>query len=80
MTNNNTNESNTMSKFENFITSIDCTKEIAISGRGVKNGWKHTTTANNVSINGDRVMLYDHKIKRYIHTLQSDLTNFEIVG
>ena len=80
MTNNNTNESNTMSKFENFIASIDCTKEITISGFACKSNWIHTTTANNVSINGDRVMLYDHKIKRYIHTLQSDLKSFEIVG
>ena len=69
-----------MSKFENFITSIDCTKEIAISGFACKSNWIHTTTANNVSINGDRVMFYDHKIKRYIHTQQKDLKSFEIVG
>jgi len=80
MTNNNTNESNTMSKFENFIASIDCTKEITICGIGYKSNWVHTTTANNVSINGDRVMFYDHKIKRYIHTQQKDLKSFEIVG
>jgi hypothetical protein len=67
-----------MTKFENFIATIDCTNEITISGFGCKSNWVHTTTANNVSINGDRVMFYDHKIKRYIHTQQKDLKSFEI--
>ena len=69
-----------MGKFENFIASIDCTKEIKINGFGCKSNWIHTTTANNVSINGDRVMFYDHKIQRWIHTQQKDLKSFEIVG
>jgi hypothetical protein len=69
-----------MSKFENFIASIDCTKEITISGIGYKCGFKHTTTPNNVSINGDRVMFYDHKIQRWIHTIQKEIKSFEIVG
>jgi hypothetical protein len=80
MKNNNTNESNTMTNFENFITNTDSTANITISGIGYKSNWVHTTTANNVSINGDRVMFYDHKIKRWIHTQQKDLKSFEIVG
>jgi len=80
MTNNNTNESNIMTKFEKFIASVDCTTELKISGFACKSNWVHTTTANNVSTNGERVMFYDHKIKRWIHTQQKDLKSFEIVG
>jgi len=67
-----------MSKFENFIASIDCTYEIKISGIGYKSNWVHTTTANNVSINGERVMFYDYKIQRYIHTQIKDIKSFQI--
>jgi len=80
MTNNNTNESNTMSKFENFIASVYRPAELKITGSACKVDWVHTTTANNVSINGERVMFYDHKIQRWIHTQQKDLKSFEIVG
>jgi hypothetical protein len=69
-----------MTKFENFIASVDCTAELKISGSACKVNWVHTTTANNVSTNGERVMFYDHKIKRWIHTQQKDLKSFEIVG
>mgnify|MGYP003150991848 CR=1 FL=1 len=69
-----------MTKFENFINSVDCTANIIVKGIGVKSDWVHTTTPNNVSINGERVMFYDHKIQRWIHTQQKDLKSFEIVG
>ena len=69
-----------MTKFEKFIASVDCTAELKISGTACKADWVHTTTANNVSTNGERVMFYDHKIQRWIHTQQKDLKSFEIVG
>jgi len=67
-----------MTNFQNFINSVDCTANITVSGNACKCGWVHTTTANNVSINGDRVMLYDHKIKRYVHTQIKDIKSFEL--
>ena len=69
-----------MTNFQNFINSVDCTANITVSGNACKCGWVHTTTANNVSINGDRVMFYDHKIQRWIHTQQKDIKSFEIAG
>ena len=63
--------------FENFIANTDSTANIIVKGIGVKSDWVHTTTPNNVSINGERVMLYDHKLQRYIHTTQKDLKSFE---
>ena len=67
-----------MTNFQNFISSVDSTANITISGSACKIGWVHTTTANNVSINDDRVMFYDHKIKRYIHTQIKDLKSFKL--
>ena len=67
-----------MTNFQNFISNVDSTTNITVTGNGVKCGWVHTTTANNVSINGDRVMLYDHKIKRYIHTQIKDIKSFKL--
>ena len=67
-----------MTNFQNFISNVDSTANITVSGYGVKCGWVHTTTANNVSIDGDRVMLYDHKIKRYIHTQIKDIKSFKL--
>ena len=67
-----------MTNFQNFISSVDSTANITISGSACKIGWLHTTTANNVSINDDRVMFYDHKIKRYIHTQIKDLKSFKL--
>lgn len=67
-----------MTNFQNFINSVDCTANIIVSGNACKCDWVHTTTANNVSIDGDRVMLYDHKIKRYIHTQIKDVKSFEL--
>ena len=67
-----------MTKFENFIASVDCTAELKISGSACKVNWVHTTTANNVSINGERVMFYDYKIQRYIHTQIKDIKSFQI--
>ena len=67
-----------MTNFQNFISNVDSTANITVTGNGVKCDWVHTTTANNVSINGDRVMLYDHKIKRYVHTQIKDIKSFEI--
>lgn len=67
-----------MTNFQNFINSVDCTANIIVSGKGVKCGWVNTTTANNVSIDGDRVMLYDHNLKRYVHTQIKDIKSFEL--
>ncbi|MCP4773253.1 MAG: hypothetical protein GY880_03335 [Planctomycetaceae bacterium] len=69
-----------MTNFQKFIASVDSTANITISGTACKCGWVHTTTANNVSIDGDRVMFYDHKIKRWVHTQQKDLISFDLVG
>ena len=67
-----------MTNFQNFISSVDSTANITISGSACKIGWVHTTTANNVSIDNGRVMFYDHRIKRWIHTKEKDLISFEI--
>jgi hypothetical protein len=67
-----------MTNFQNFISSVDSTANITISGSACKIGWVHTTTANNVSIDNGRVMFYDHKIQRWIHTQIKDLKSFEI--
>ena len=63
--------------FQNFINSVDCTANIIVEGIGVKSDWVHTTTPNNVSINGERVMFYDHKLQRYIHTTEKDIKSFK---
>lgn len=68
-----------MTNFQNFISNVDSTANVLfvlVDDLGYMD--VHTTTANNVSINGDRVMLYDHKIKRYIHTQIKDIKSFEI--
>ena len=67
-----------MTNFQNFISNVDSTANIIVSGSACKVGWVNTTTANNVSIDGDRVMLYDHKIKRYIHTQIKDIKSFKL--
>ena len=67
-----------MTNFQNFINNVDSTANITISGSACKIGWIHTTTANNVSIDNGRVMFYDHRIKRWIHTQEKDLISFEI--
>ena len=67
-----------MTNFQNFISSVDSTANITISGSACKIGWVHTTTPNNVSIDGKRVMFYDHKIQRWIHTQEKDLISFKL--
>jgi len=69
-----------MTNFQNFITNTDSTANITISGIGYKCGFKYTTTPNNVSINGERVMFYATCAKRYIHTIQKEIKSFEIAG
>ena len=71
-----------MTNFENFIANTDSTATITISGIGYKCGFKHTTTPNNVSINGDRVMFLatDFPSGRYVHTIQKEIRKFEIVN
>ena len=66
-----------MTNFENFIANTDSTADIIIKGIGPKCDWIHTTTPHNVSINGERVILYVPHAKRYIHTTQKDLRYFK---
>lgn len=66
-----------MTNFENFIANTDSTANIIIKGIGVKCDWIHTTTPNNVSINGERVIFYVPNLQRYIHTTQKDLRYFK---
>ena len=70
-----------MRPFEQFIASCidDNTSEIKIAGKGCKSDWVHTTKVDSVIIRSQWVQFYDHKIMRFIHTDQKDLTRFEKV-
>ena len=70
-----------MRAFEKFIADCidDNTSEIKIAGLGCKCNWVHTTKPESVVIRSQWVQFYDHKVMRFIHTNQRDLTRFEKV-
>jgi len=65
--------------FQNFISCVDSTANLAVSVHGTRHGQTVVTTANNVSINGNKVMMYVPGLDRYVHTIVSEITKFEKV-
>jgi hypothetical protein len=63
-----------MTNFENFIANTDSTANIVIRC----NGFTHTTTPNNVSLNGDRVLFFDTLANIWVRTAQTKVNSFEI--
>ena len=70
---------NNMILIENFIENIPHDCEIAISGRGVRCDWKYKTTAELVEFDGDSIMFYAPRVKRYIHTDKKSILSYEII-
>ena len=66
-----------MTNFENFIANTNQHTDITVKGTGVKCGWVHVTRPDSVTINGDRVQFYAHRIGRWIHTTQKDIKYFK---
>ena len=73
----NETKGNKMTNFENFIANANQHTDIIVKGTGVKCDWIHVTRPDSVTINGDRVEFFAHRILRWIHTTQKDIKYFK---
>ena len=66
-----------MKNFKNFIANANQHTDITVKGTGVKCDWIRVTRPDSVTIDGDRVEFYAHRVGRWIHTTIKEIKSFK---